>query len=95
MRDPRRDAFVKTIGNAMQQTLGDDTQKVIEKLREIPKFDLRESLLTEALASARHQGRLTVFSIVDALTKLSQRVRYAGDRLELDRQAARLLTLAG
>ena len=94
-RDERRDAFVKTIGNAMQQVLGDETAKVIEKLREIPKFDLRESLLTEALASARHQGRLTVFSIVDALTKLSQRVRYAGDRLELDRQAARLLTMAG
>ena len=95
MRDSRRDAFAKTIGNAMQQVLGEDTKKVVEKLREIPKFDLRESLLTEALASARQHGRLTVFSIVDALTKLSQRVRYAGDRLELDRQAARLLMLAG
>lgn len=94
-RGERRDAFVKTIGTAMQQSLGTEAAKVIEKLREIPKFELRESLLTEALVSARQQGAFTVFSIVDALTKLSQRVKYAGDRLELDRQAARLLTLAG
>lgn len=94
-RDERRDGFARTMSNAMTQVLGQNAKEVIEKLRSFSKFELRESLLTEALASARQHGALTVFSLVDALTKMSQRVRYAGDRLELDRQAARLLTLAG
>jgi len=35
-----------------------------------------------------------VFAIVDALTKLTQKMPFAGDRVELDQKAASLLALA-
>jgi hypothetical protein len=35
-----------------------------------------------------------VFAVVDALTRLSRRIEYAGDRTEMDQQAGKLLTLA-
>ncbi len=36
----------------------------------------------------------TIFAVVDALTRLTQDIRYAGDRLEADAKAASLLALA-
>jgi hypothetical protein len=42
---------------------------------------------------ARQQGGFTIFSIVDALTRLSQRVSCAGDRAELDAKIGALLAL--
>ena len=43
---------------------------------------------------ARQQGGFTIFALVDALTKLSQKVNYAGDRTELDSRIGQLLALA-
>ena len=43
---------------------------------------------------ARAQGGFTIFAIVDALTKLSQKVQHAGDRTELDVKVGQLLALA-
>ena len=40
------------------------------------------------------QGGFTIFALVDALTKLSQRVQLAGDRTELDMKIGQLLNLA-
>jgi hypothetical protein len=51
-------------------------------------------LIKDAMEIARAQGGFTIFSIVDALTRLSQRVTLAGDRAELDAKIGQLLSLA-
>jgi hypothetical protein len=90
-RDSRRDSFASCIRNAMNERLGTDADEVGKRLSQegIPK-----SLITEALDIARAQGGFTIFAIVDALTRLSQRVTLAGDRCELDAKIGQLLALA-
>ena len=51
-------------------------------------------LSKEAVELTKTQGRFTVFALVDALTRLTQRVQFAGDRVELDHKVAGLLGLA-
>jgi len=43
---------------------------------------------------AGKQGGFTIFSLVDALTRLSQKVQAAGDRAALDTKIGSLLSLA-
>jgi hypothetical protein len=90
-RDARRDGFVRAIRHAMTATLGDDAEEAAKALlaNGIPR-----GLAKEALEIAQARGRFTVFAIVDALTKLTQKVQFAGDRVELDQKAAALLALA-
>ena len=90
-RDERRDSFVKVVSNAMRQQLGSDADEVIKTLGSegIPR-----GLAAKATELARQAGRFTIFSLVDALTRLTQEVRYAGDRAEVDAKAASLLALA-
>ena len=47
-----------------------------------------------ALDIAATQGRFTIFSVVDALTRMAGEIANAGDRSELDSKASRLLALA-
>lgn len=47
----------------------------------------------EALAKHREQGRFTIFSLVDALTRIAGEEKNAGDRVGADVKAARLLQL--
>ena len=90
-RDQRRDGFVRVIRKAMQESLGtDDTE--VEKL--LAKQGITRQLTKQALDIAREHGRLTIFAVVDALTRLAQQERNAGDRLDADQQAAKLLALA-
>lgn len=90
-RDQRRDGFVQVIRKAMKEMLGSDADEVIKQLSQegIPK-----SLIKDAMEIARAQGGFTIFSLVDALTKLSQRVQLAGDRATLDAKIGQLLSLA-
>ena len=90
-RDERRDGFVRVIANAMREKLGDDAEGVIKSLTSggIPR-----GLAAKATELARQSGRFSIFSLVDALTRLAQEVRYAGDRAEIDAKAASLLALA-
>lgn len=90
-RDERRDGFVKVIGKAMREKLGDDAEDV---LKELARNGIPRGLAKEALEIAKQQGRFTIFSLVDALTRISGRMVNAGDRLEIDAKAAQLLTLA-
>jgi hypothetical protein len=90
-RDRRRDGFVQAIKHAMQTSLGDDADEVCGVLT---KSGIARSLVKEAVELAEKQGRLTVFAVVDALTRLNGRIVNAGDRTELDQQAGKLLTLA-
>lgn len=90
-RDERRDGFAKAIQKAMETKLGDDADEVLKVLAQkaIPR-----SLAKQALEIAQEQGRFTVFSLVDALTRLCREMQNAGDRTEADQKAAQLLELA-
>ncbi len=90
-RDARRDSFAAVIRKAMTERLGSDAEEVQKVLsaEKIPR-----SLIADAMEIARQHGGFTIFAIVDALTKLSQNVRYAGDRAELDARIGQLFALA-
>lgn len=90
-RDERRDGFVKVIGKAMRERLGDDADDV---LKELAKNGIPRQYAKEALEIAKQHGRFTIFSLVDALTRIAGQLINAGDRLELDAKAAQLLALA-
>ena len=90
-RDQRRDGFARAIKQAMRSRLGDDAD---EALAALSGSGIGRSLAKQAIEMAQQHGRLTVFAVVDALTRLSRRIEYAGDRTELDQQAGKLLTLA-
>lgn len=89
-RDARRDSFVEVIRNAMVSRLGEDSEEVTKRLSTegIPRH-----LIKDALEIAQRNGGFTIFSLVDALTRLSQNVKLAGDRTELDTKIGKLLSL--
>ena len=90
-RDQRRDSFAAVMTKAMTERLGSDADEVTKVLaaEKIPRH-----LIKDAMEIARQQGSFTIFALVDALTKLSQKVQHAGDRTELDARIGQLLTLA-
>ena len=89
-RDARKDGFVAVIRKAMEMKLGSDAD---EAVKELARNGVSRNVAKEAVAIAQEKGRLTVWSVVDALTRLSQQSRYAGARTEADRDAAQLLSL--
>ena len=89
-RDARKDGFVSVIRKAMETKLGDDAE---EAFKELTKNGIARNVAKEALTIAQEKGRFTVWSVVDALTRLSQKSQYAGDRTEADQRAAQLLIL--
>lgn len=89
-RDERRDGFVNLIRKAMQErlgTTGDDVQKLLTK------SGFNRTLAKRALEIAAANGGFTLFSVVDALTRLAGEHRNAGERLDADQKAAALLKL--
>lgn len=92
-RDERRDGFAKVIRKAMETKLGDDAEETIQTL---VKHGLSRTLAKQAADMTLHsgQGRYSIFSLVDALTRLANKIPNAGDRCEADQKAARLLALA-
>lgn len=91
LRDQRRDSFVKVIKNAMTTTLGDDAEQVMQVLR---NHGIQKVVAEHALKIAQRQGKFTIFSVVDALTRLASQEVNAGDRTEADARGSSLLTLA-
>lgn len=90
-RDQRRDGFARVIANAFKTKLGNDAEEVAKVLA---KHGIPRDLGKQALLMAEQAGRFTVFSIVDALTRIAGEYQYIGDRIELDQKASSLLTLA-
>jgi hypothetical protein len=90
-RDKRKDAFAATIKKAVETTLGTKADDVIKLLGQ---HDITRSLAKQAVEIAKEKGALTVFAVVDALTRLSAKHAHAGDRAEADEKAGRLLALA-
>jgi hypothetical protein len=91
MRDQRRDTFVQVIKKAMNTTLGDKAEDMVEVLR---KHGIQKAVANQALKIAQQQGKFTIFAFVDALTRLAGREQNAGDRTEADVRGSSLLALA-
>jgi hypothetical protein len=90
-RDSRRDEFAKVIAKAMQQNVGDAE----EATKFLDKHGISRKLVKDAVAKLGEEGkRFTLWTLVDALTQLTQQVVYAGDRTEADRSVSQLLSLA-
>ncbi len=89
-RDARRDGFVEVIKKAMKEKLGDDAEEALELLT---KQGIGKALAKRALDLAEQAGRFTLFSVVDALTRLAQETEFAGERAAADQKAAKLLSL--
>lgn len=76
---------------AAAERLGCDADKALEVLKD---HGIRRTLAKEAVQLAEaNGGGFTVFAIVDALTRVAGRMKYAGDRVEADEKAGQLLTL--
>lgn len=90
-RDERKDSFAKVIRNAMAAKLGDEVEEVMKVLT---KNGITRSAAKQALKIAEEQGRFTIFSLVDALTRVARDAMNAGDRTEADEKASALLALA-
>lgn len=75
----------------MNERLGSDADDVVKQLTQ---HGIPRTLVKDAMELAREQGGFTIFAIVDALTRLAQNVRLAGDRAELDAKIGALLMLA-
>lgn len=89
-RDARRDRFAKVIAQAMRTKLGDDAEEVIET---VSKYGVSRAVIKQALEIAGKHGRFTIFALVDALTRVTGKSEFAGERAEADQRAARLLDL--
>ena len=75
----------------LQDALGADAEQVTEALR---KQGIGPRLAQQAIELVPPWQTYSVFSIVDALTRIAGRYENAGDRLLLDQKAASLLSLA-
>jgi hypothetical protein len=65
-----------------------------ETLKVLTRHGIPRNLGTKALERARRTGRLTIFSVVAALTELVGKHENAGDRTALDTKSSSLLSLA-
>jgi hypothetical protein len=89
-RDARRDRFAEIVKRAM----GERFEDADEAYKTVIKTGVGQRLAKQAVELAGQQGRLTIFSMVDALTRLSGKIVNAGDRNDIDQQVGQLLALA-
>lgn len=89
-RDARRDQFAHVLQKAMHTRLGTEADDVA---KELFKHGIPQHYIRDALEIARAQGGFTIFALVDALTRLTQRVSFAADRTDADVKVAGLLSL--
>ena len=80
--------------NSKMSELKDIWTKEKDAIHELKSIKTQIEELRRQSELAQQQGAFTIFALVDALTKLSQRTVYAGDRTELDTRIGQLLALA-
>ena len=90
-RDARKDNFASVIAKAMREKLGSDADEVLATLS---KNGIPRSIAKQAIDSVKDRGRFTIFSLVDALTRLAGEIKNAGERTDADQRAGALLQLA-
>lgn len=86
-RDERKDGFVNVIRKAMAER----SEDADEALGLMNRSGVPQRIAKRALEIARTQGGFTVWSLVDALTRLAREEGNAGDRVDLDQKASALL----
>ena len=74
----------------MDERLAPDVE---EALKVLSRNGIPRGLANKALKLAEERGCLTVFSVVDALTRVAGRMEFAGARTEADEKASSLLAL--
>lgn len=89
-RDARKDGFYRLMQKAMAEKLGSDAE---ETMKVLTKNGIGRSLALDALKIAEEAGRFTVWTVVEALTRMARDQTNAGDRLDMDAKAAGLLQL--
>lgn len=87
-RDERRDCFATVIKKAMTTNYGTDAEDVLKRLATegFPK-----ALAQRVIKLAWQKGKFTVWTVIDALTKISREERNAGGRVAADQKAVALL----
>lgn len=88
-RDERKDKFEQGIGRALSKQLGSDLDEVTKLVvaKGIPKSLIKD-------ASKVVNGNHTIFAWVDALTRASGKIQFAGRRTAMDQKIGSLLSLA-
>lgn len=70
---------MRVIRKAMETKLGEDTDEVMD----VPNNrGIMRKLAKEAVELARQQDALTIFAVVDALTRIAGKLKNGGDRRE-------------
>ena len=77
----------------MTETQMTDTQ-LREAVVQLLRHGIGRCVAEKATEIAKEHGAFTIFALVDALTRMAGKVQNAGDRVDLDRDAGRLLALA-
>ncbi|WP_417377292.1 DUF932 domain-containing protein [Gimesia maris] len=91
-RDQRKDAFAYAIKQSMNTSLGSTPEDATKALT---GFGIGVGHIKAAVASmSTHSGGFTVFGAVDALTRISRQIVYAGDRAAYDSKIGTILSLA-
>jgi hypothetical protein len=62
-------------------------------MKALAKHGIPKGIAKRALDVAATRGRFTIFTLVDALTRLAQETEFAGERAAADQKAAKLLSL--
>ena len=91
MRDDRRDAFAKKVAIAMQTSLGQDCDEVTKALA---GHGIGRELAKQAYQLAEMRGKISLFTLIDGLTRLAGGLRNGAERVEADQKAGALLALA-
>jgi hypothetical protein len=90
-RDERRDGFVRVITKAMESRIDKSPDDIVKMLGQ---KGITRTLAKQALEIAKRDGAFTIFSLVDALTRISGGFKNAGERTDVDARASSLLALA-
>lgn len=89
-RDARKDGFVEMVRKAMEAKLGQDAE---DCLKVLSGQGIPQKAGKAALEIAAQKGSFTIWSVVDALTRMAREQINAGDRTDADFRAASLLQL--
>ena len=91
-RDERKDAFSTLIEKAMSEKVSENAEDATKLLL---KNGIPRSHVTKAVKLIADEGKpFTIWSLVDALTRISSELSYAGARMEADQKTSTLLSLA-
>ena len=90
-RDQRKDGFVAAISKAMRTRLGEDAE---ECLRVLARHGIARTMADKAVEYAARHGGFSIWTMVDALTRLAGEIQFVGLRTEADQKASQLLQLA-